>query len=336
MTVSNKQLSIAIIVLFFAGILFYFFLWFGYIEIFANQVEVENFQVKSRAVPRSAVEKTYECTENPCRIKVRAGSKFLAVVEHPLLETKKIYIAKVRPFQTEKVVIPAKKELPEVEVKEIPKKSLSPDLKKLFGKESPENQKSFGPILTAKDGKFAIISSIQRAQDKQDFQGKLQIFIKTKSSEQLLTTITDEFMPIFLEKNFSLTTNGIIIPAKNRVYYYDFATQRKFKILEINSLRLSNISVSADGEEVVYYNLKTKKWEKISLNSDKPTLLLGDKIFFAGFWENHFLKITDNTIYLDGQEKWKIPAKFADPDQIYWQNQRLIIEKDFNKGEIIL
>ena len=322
MTASNKQLSIAIIVLFFAGILGYFFLWFGYIEIFANQVEVENFQVKSR-------KKAYNCTENPCRIKVRAGSKFLAVVEHPLLETKKIYIAKVHPFQTEKVVIPAKKELPEVTITEIPRNFLLPEF---LG----ENPKFFGPILTAKDGKFDIISSIQRAQDKQDFQGKLQIFIKTKSSEQLLTTIADEFLPIFLEKNFSLTTNGIVIPAKNRVYYYDFATQRKFKILEINSLRLSNISVSADGEEVVYYNLKTKKWEKISLNSDKPPLLLEDKIFFAGFWENHFLKITDNTIYLDGQEKWKIPAKFANPDQIYWQNQRLIIEKDFARGEIQL
>jgi hypothetical protein len=310
MTVSNKQISIAIIVAFFAGILGYFLFWFGYVEIFINHAEVEKFQVISR-------EKTYECTENPCRIKVRASSKFFAKVSHPLAENKNISIAKIPLWKTEKIVIPAKKELAEVKVEKISRQNLSSD--------SRYDLDFFGPILTAENGEFVIFS--------RDFDGKLGVFIKNKASEQLLTTIDDEFLPIFLEKNFSLTENGIVIPAKNRVYYYDFATQRKFKILEINSLRIANISVSADGKEVIFYNLKEKEWQKLFTSGEIKSL--GNQ-FFAGFWNDDFLEIRGNFLYLNDEKSRKIPLNILASDKIYLRGNNLIVEQDFEIWKIEL
>ena len=317
MIVSSKQISVTIIVLFFAGILGYFLFWFGYIEIFINHAEVENFAVISR-------EKTYKCAENPCRIKVRAGSKFFAKVSHPLAESKNISIAKIPLLKTEKIVIPAKKELVEVKVEKISRQNLSPDLTPFFHKQSLDSE-ILQPILTAENGKFAVFS--------RNFAGKLKIYIKNKISEQLLTTIDDDFSPIFLEKNFYLTENGIVIPAKNRVYYYDFATQRKFKILEINSLRIADISVSADGNEVVFYNLKEKKWQKSLISGGIKNL--GNQNF-AGFWNDKFLEIRGNIIYLNGEKSQKIPLNISASDKVYLHGDNLIVEKDFEIWEVEL
>ena len=317
MTVSNKQLSIAIIIAFFAGILVYFFFWFGYIEIFINHAEVENFTIKSR-------EKTYKCTKNPCRIKVRAGSKFLAQVIHPLAAKKMITVLKVPLWETKKIEIPAKKELPEVKIKKLFKTAEQDALNKFLGGKKSDF-KAFGPVLVAENNKFVIFS--------REIAGQLQVFIRNKNSEQLLTTIKDDFFPIILEKNFSLTPNGIIIPAKKRVYYYDFTTQRKSVLLEKNSLRLSSISVSSTGDEVIFYDLKEKKWQKLTSSGEIKNL---GNLNFAGFWNDKSLEIQENKISLDGVESWEIPAKISASDKIYFRENHLIIEKDFEVWEIAL
>ncbi len=309
MTVSNRQLSIAIIVAFFAGVLVYFFLWFGYIEIFVNHAEVENFIVKSR-------EKIYQCSKNPCRIKVRAGSKFIAEVQHKLVnENSKIFIKKVPLWKTKKIVIRVQPDLPEIKAEKIPRN---------FGKKI--DGKTGFPILIAPDGKFQIFAK--------NFAGFLNIFIQTTGKPQLLTRIKDDFQVVFLNKNFSLTSNGIIIPAKNRVYYYDFATQRKFKILEINSLRLQNISVSADAQKVIFYNLKTKNWQEVFLNSDQKPLILKDNENFAGFFDKNLIEIHDNKIFINNVPRWKTPFPISADISFRIHENNLILEKDFTTWNI--
>lgn len=313
MTVSNKQISIAIIVLFFAGILGYFLFWFGYVEIFINHAEVENFTVVSR-------EKTYECKENPCRLKVRAGTKFFAKIQNDLAENKTISIPSIPFLKTQKIIIQAKKEIAKAEIQKISRDSLQ--------KNWPYPTKNnFGPVLVSENNKFAIFSRY--------FAGELKIFITNgHSSDQLLTSIQDEFLSVFLEKNFSLTENGIVIPAKNRVYYYDFATQRKFIILEMNSLRISDISVSNNGKEVVFYNIKEKVWQKYSLNSQEFKNI--NEVNFAGFWKDDYLEIRDNIVYINKQKSREIPLEISASDKFSIRGNSLIIEQDFEIWEINL
>lgn len=303
LSASSKQISIAIIVLFFAGILGYFLFWFGYVEVFVNHAEVESFQIKSR-------EKTYQCDKNPCRIKIRAGKKFVGQVKHNLAENKTFLIPKIPLLKTEKIVIQAKKELPQAEVEKISQDSLQ--------KNWPHQIKNnFGPVLVSENNKFTIFSRY--------FAGKLKIFIKNQNSEQLLTTIEDEFLPIFLEKNFSLTKNGIVIPAKNWIYYYDFITQRKSQLLKVNSLRIADISVSADAKKVVFYNLKEKVWQKYSSGEIKN--LDGENV--AVFWGNKFLEVRGNIIYLNNEKWQKIPLEISVSDRFSIRGNNLIIEHNF-------
>lgn len=313
MIVSDKKISIALIVIVFLGIIGYFFLWFGYVEIVINHEEIEFFQVNSR-------EKVYKCDENPCRIKVRAGKKFVAQVNHPLSENKTISIAHIPLFATEKVIIQAKEELPMAEMEKISRDSLIQSW-------PYQIKNSFGPILVSENKKFAIFT--------RKFAGKLRIFIKNNTSEQFLTEITDDFSEIFLEKNFSLLNSGIVIPAKNRVYYYDFATQRKFKLLEINSLRIADISVTDNSEEVVFYNIKEKAWQKFSQN---PLVIknYSNATKFAGFWGDVVLEIRGNIIYLNGQKSLQIPLKIEASNRFSIRGDNLIVEQDFEVLKIRL
>ncbi len=315
MTVSNKQISVVIISAFGIGLLVYYFLWFGYVEISINHSKITNFLVQTR-------EKKYQCSQNPCRIKTRAGKKFLAQIDNKLVEEKIISVSKVPLWKTVKITVSTKKEIPVARLEKISRKNLYPTSTAFS---SLENLHSFGPVLISQNEKFAVFSRY--------FGGKLKIFIKDKNSEQLLTTIKDEFQPIFLEKNFSLTSNGIIIPAKNKIYYYDFITQRKIKILEINSLRIANISVSADSQEVIFYNIKEKKWQKFNSKNGFVDL---DNQKFNGFWRDRFLEIRGNYIYLNGQATWRIPIKLSPDNKIYLQDDEMIIEQDFEIWKVYL
>jgi hypothetical protein len=317
MTVSDKQISIAIITaVFFAGIGYLFF-GFGYIEIFINHADIETFQVKSS-------KKTYQCIKNPCRIKVRANEKFTANVSNSTLKDNEIISVVVPLLKTKKIIIQPKKELPEALVKEIP---IDQFLSQRKSREIFTVSDNFGPILTDLNGEFAVFS-------RKTSTG-IKVFIKNNNSEQFLTEINDDFREIFLEKNFTLTNNGILIPAKNRLYFFDFATQRKKNLLEINSLRIKEASVSKKGENAVFYNLKEKAWQIYSTKTRKYKDYSGN-IFFVGFWGDNELKIVNNILYLNGKSWQKIPFKIFKSDQFFIKGNILFIRQDFNVLEIQL
>ncbi len=320
MIVSNKKISVIVLIICAVSAVAYFFLWFGWVEISISASQVKSFTLKTR-------EKIYECT-NPCRLKIRAGETLWGQVLNTTMPLQDSAVkAKIKFLATTKINLSPRAELPFL-------KFIKQDPAKIKTQKSRENsakknvKKHFGPVLVAADGDFVIFAVKTR-----EF---LNIFIKAGTQTEKILTLNDNFQELFLEKNFALQPNGLLIPAQKRFYFYDFATQRKFLLLNINSLRTKNVSVNDQGNAILF-NLKEKRWQKyLSANADPQNY--SEHTNFAGFWQNQELEIRDNFLLINRQKKFRLPAdlKLAKNDDIYLQGDKLVVRQDFLTWELDL
>lgn len=293
------------------GVPIVFLIWFfGYRGTIQFEANVPGFQIQfSNGDVKQCI--------SPCLVRMRAGKKFSGNISASgfLSET----------FQTGILEILHKQIItfqlsPAPAIEKFDRGAYEIEQRNLQNKFPLDWNRMFGPPLLDRDGEFAIFA------EKVGSRLSLKI-MDTKGQEKLLNVLRGEFDLVNFRRNFILQDDGVVIPEKNNLYFYDFLTQKRIKVFEGPMNYFRNISVF-DGEFLAQIS---ESWYRFSSNSKEK---FSSQTRMAAFHKNKLWEVRGEDIFVDGKKIFEIPQmqQFSD---IAFVSGNLILQNDTEVWEVV-